>query len=268
MSRKGANPLADAWGIVKANILGIVILLSLLFIVKQVHYSRQVFLLFFILNCALLMLERLSIKVFLNRIRASGHNLKHILVIGAGNLGQQFVKKVMNNPFLGYSIAGFIDDNIRSGKQVEGQTVLAKLDGLENILQDHRLDEVIIALPIKEYDKLRYIIKVCEKAGVRTQIIPDYMKYIPARPLIDEIDGLPLLNTRYVPLDNAANALGKRLFDAVASGMGLLVCIPLFIVVGIAIKIESPGPVFFSQERVGLNRKHFRMYKFRSMKVQ
>lgn len=259
---------SDALSILKANILSIIVLLSILFVIKEIHYSRQVFLIFIILNSTLTLSQRVFIKILLREIRSKGLNIKYILIIGAGSLGRTFVNKIKNNPQLGYSLVGFLDDNVYPGKVIEGLEVIGKLDALPGILDEKQLDEVIVSLSVKEYDKLRYIIKVCEKSGVRTQIIPDYFKYIPARPLVDEVDGIPLINIRYVPLDNIANALSKRLLDIMISGIGLLLCLPLFIIITLAIKLESPGPVFFTQERVGLNRKNFKMYKFRSMKIQ
>jgi Undecaprenyl-phosphate glucose phosphotransferase len=258
----------DALSIIKTNILSIVVLMSILFVIKEIHYSRSVFIIFFILNSALTLAQRVVITIVLRRIRSKGFNIKYILIIGAGSLGRTFAKKIRSNPQLGYSIIGYLDDNIYPGKTVEGFEVIGKIDELPKILDEQQLDEVIISLSVKEYDKLKFIIRNCEKSGVRTQIIPDYFRYVPARPLIDEIDGMPLINTRYVPLDNIVSALSKRLFDIVVSGIGLIICIPLFILIAAAIKIESPGPVFFSQERVGLNRKKFKMIKFRSMKVQ
>ena len=259
---------ADALSIFKANVVSIIVLLSILFVIKEIHYSRQVFLIFVVLNCTFTLLQRVVIKLTLRKIRSKGLNLKYLLIIGAGSLGRQFVKKIKANSQLGYSIVGFLDDYVYNGKKVEGIEVIGNLNDLPKILEERQLDEVIVALSVNEYDKLRYIIKVCEKAGVRTQIIPDYYKYIPARPVVDEIDGMPLINIRYVPLNNIASALSKRVFDIVLSAFGLLLCLPLFIFIVLAIRIESPGPVFFSQERVGLNRKSFKMYKFRSMKVQ
>ena len=255
-------------GIVQANIFGLLILMSALFFIKEIDYSRLVFFYFILLNCTLLAAERFVVRRVLYQIRKKGYNKKFVLIIGAGRLGRRIIRKIQEIPALGYEIVGLIDDQQQQGKQVEGVTVIGNSSELESLLAKRTVDEIIIALPLKEYDKLRFIIKVCEKSGVRTNIIPDYSRYIPARPAYDEIDGIPLINIRHVPLDNLFNALAKRVFDIIVSAIGLVLCLPLFLIIALAIKLESPGPVLFKQERVGLNRKVFNMYKFRSMKLQ
>jgi Undecaprenyl-phosphate glucose phosphotransferase len=208
------------------------------------------------------------VRSLLFRIRSNGHNLKYLLIIGAGGLARKTIRAVRENKTLGYKIVGILDDNILEGKSVEGIPIIGTIPDLESKIAEHQVDEIIITLPLKEYDKLKYVIKICEKSGVRTQIIPDYFRYIPSRPLMDEIDGLPLINIRYVPLDSIINSAVKRVFDIIMSLIGILLCLPVFLVVCIGIKLDSPGPILFKQERVGLNRRLFAMYKFRSMRVQ
>lgn len=109
---------------------------------------------------------------------------------------------------------------------------------------------------------------ICEKYGVRTQIIPDYYKLITAKPYLDEVDGIPIISTRYIPLDIELNKLIKRLFDIIFSILSIIIFSPIMIIVSFIIKITSPGPVIYRQERVGMNRKLFTIYKFRSMCIQ
>lgn len=254
--------------IIKTNLLSMAILLSILFFLKEIDYSRQVFILFISINSILTIFERAIVRFFLNNIRNKGFNAKYLLIIGGGGLARKVIRAVKENKNLGYIIIGIIEDNISKGKNVEGISIIGKLENLETTIKEYNIDEIIIALSLKEYDKLKYVIRICEKSGVRTQIIPDYAKYIPAKPLVDEIDGIPLINIRYIPLDNIVNAVSKRLLDILISLIGIIICMPLFVGISIAIKLESSGPILFKQERVGLNRKIFSMYKFRSMKVQ
>lgn len=260
--------IKETGNILKANIIAMTILLSALFFIKEVHYSRQVFFYFIVINCSMMIMVRMAVRKALHHIREKGFNQKFLLIIGAGRLAQKFIKKVKDNPSLGYEVIGILDDQVSVGKVIDGIKVMATISELEEVLKNHFIDEIIIALPLKEYDKLRLIFKKSEKSGVRTNIIPDYTRYIPARPVYDEIDGVPLINIRYIPLDNIFNALLKRLFDIVASIIGLLICLPIFLITAITIKIDSPGPILFKQERVGMNNKVFMMYKFRSMRMQ
>ena len=194
---------------------------------------------FIVLNSSLTLGERLLVRGILYRIRSKGYNKKYLLIIGQGAWAKAIQKSGKQN--LGYEITGLIDDQAGKGKRIEGVEVIGEIAHLEEILDQYTVDEIIIALPLKEYDKLRVVIKQCEKSGVRAVIIPDYTRYIPARPAYDELDGLPLINIRHVPLDNLSRALAKRVFDVIASGLGLLICSPLLLAVAIAIKVESPG---------------------------
>ncbi len=258
----------EIFSIISINIIGLMILISIFFFAKYVNYSRYVLLLFGGLNTVLSIVERITIRKTLRSIRRQGFNLKHILVIGAGDLGCNFANKIDKNPHLGYNIIGFLDDNKRVGYRVSRTTVIGNLKDLISVILKNNLDEIIIALPLSEYDKLGYIIKVCEKYGVKIQIIPDYYKYIPAKPYVDQLDDIPLINIRHVPLDDAFNKLIKRTMDIIVSLIGIILTSPIMIFTAIMIKLTSPGPILFKQTRVGLHRRKFDMYKFRSMKVQ
>jgi Undecaprenyl-phosphate glucose phosphotransferase len=139
---------------------------------------------------------------------------------------------------------------------------------LEKVLEEKKFDRVVIAIPLKYYYHLNEIVDTCERAGIKAEIIPDYYKYIPARPSVELLDDLPIINIRYVPLDDAFNGFIKTLSDIVISIIAIVITSPIMILTAIAIKLESPGPIIFKQERIGYNGKPFMMYKFRSMRVQ
>ncbi|TWH59717.1 Undecaprenyl-phosphate glucose phosphotransferase [Desulfitobacterium sp. LBE] len=254
--------------IIQANLLSTMILFTLLYIIKEIHYSRQVLVYFVIFTSILTITERAALRAALNNIRKKGYNKKHILIIGTGRLAKRLIMALKENHYLGYEIIGIVDENTTVGKNLAGVTVIGGISDLENIITERKIDEIFITISTREYDVFRKIIKICEKSGVRTQIVPDYARFIPAKPQMDEVEGIPLINIRHVPLDNFLKAFGKRAFDVVVSLAGLALCLPLFLIIIIGIKLDSPGPILFSQERVGLNKKNFMMYKFRTMKVQ
>lgn len=258
----------EIMNIVKANGIGLFILTTILFVQKQMHYSRYVLFLFAFLAILLGALERMLLRKVLRHMRAKGFNLKHILVIGAGDLGCNFAHKVEQNKQLGYNIIGFLDDEKKVGYKIAKTYVLGNLDYLDRVIFNYDLDEVIIAIPLKQYDRLNEIIKVCEKAGVKAQIIPDYYRYLPAKPYVDQLDDIPIINIRYVPLDDVFNHLVKRTVDVLLSLLGIIVVSPILLFTSVMIKLTSPGPILFKQIRVGLHRREFDMYKFRSMRVQ
>lgn len=258
----------EFFNIFRANLFGILLFTLMLYVMKNINYSRYLLFIFAITCTVLTTIERVFIRYILRKARRKGYNLKHILLVGYSKLAMDFLGLVSANRQWGYNIVGILDDNKKSGYRFKGKEIIGKIRDLENILEDFEIDEVCVTLELKEYDKLGHIINECEKAGVRTQIIPDYVKYIPAKPYVEEVGGLPIINIRYVPLDNIANKFVKRLFDIVGSLISIIVFSPVMILASIIIKITSPGPIIFKQERVGLNRKPFVMYKFRSMKVQ
>jgi Undecaprenyl-phosphate glucose phosphotransferase len=277
--------------ILKANIAGLLLFILILFLFKQIDYSRYLLFIFNILCILLTTIERGIIRLLLRQIRKNGYNIKHLLIVGYSDLTLELVERLERNKQWGYGVVGILDDSsnfidsnidieaLKSLEGVYGNTqketiphrqlkVIGKIDELEYYLNNFDIDEVFITLNVKEYEKLGKIIKICEKIGVRTQIIPDYFKYIPARPYVEEVDGLPIINIRYVPLDNLVNKAIKRLFDIMISLICITLLSPIMAAVAVIIRLTSPGPILFKQERVGLNNKSFMMYKFRSMHVQ
>lgn len=146
--------------------------------------------------------------------------------------------------------------------------VLGSLGNLEIILPENKLDEIAITLSLKDYDYLERIVGICEKSGVHTKFIPDYNSLIPSKPYTEDLMGLPVINIRYVPLTNMGNKLIKRVVDIAGSLFGIIVTSPVMLLAALLVKLTSPGPVIFRQERVGLHNRPFYMYKFRSMEQQ
>ena len=246
-------------------ILGLLIL-SLLFVIKQIHISREFIVLFFLFVVLFISLERTILRVWLRHIRSRGYNARHVLVVGGGELGRSYIEEIQALPYLGYHAIGFLDDDPKKQEtEYKSVPVIGTLDALEDVLSMHPLDEVIIALPLQAYDRLSRIIADCEKHGVKSMIIPDYLRYVPARPDFDELGDLYLINTRYVPLDNIFNQIVKRVFDIAVSLVAIVVTSPIMLVSAVLIKCGSPGPVILRQRRVGYNRKEFIIYKFRTM---
>lgn len=130
------------------------------------------------------------------------------------------------------------------------------------------MDEVAITLNLNEYHKLERIVAICEKSGVHTKFVPDYYNFISTNPYTEDLDGLPVINIRNVPLTNTMNRIIKRGMDIIGSIIALILFSPIMLVVAILVKRSSPGPILFTQERIGLGNQPFKMYKFRSMGVQ
>ena len=224
--------------------------------------------LFFINTILITTIQRYFIRLILRHIRKRGYNLKHSIMIGCSDIAEEFLKRTEKNRHWGYNVVGIFDDSHKKSFVMRNKRVIGSLSMLEQYLNENYIDEVIITLGISEYEKLKWVIGICEKSGVRTQIIPDYYKYIPARPYVEELDGLPIINIRHVPLDNIIVKSIKRMLDIIIAFSAVIVFLPVLISTAVAVKLSSKGPIIYKQERVGLNKKTFDMYKFRSMRIQ
>ncbi|WNQ10419.1 undecaprenyl-phosphate glucose phosphotransferase [Paenibacillus aurantius] len=259
----------EIYKVIQVLSLSLLALLSLLFALKQVDISRQFLGILYVLNIGLVLLYRYFVNVFLHTIRKKGYNRQFVLILGAGTLGSRFYENLKNHPKLGFEVIGFLDDifNFPTLNYKLDKPLLGCIDDLESVLKNNLVDEVIVALPLNAHEKYATIINTCEKYGQRVLIIPDYFDYLPAKPYFDNFAGIPLINVRDIPLDEYGNKILKRAFDIVFSSVAILLVSPLLILIAIGVKLTSPGPVIFKQERVGLNRRVFSMYKFRSMRT-
>lgn len=259
----------EIYGILKANTVGIVaLIIGLYMIVREFNVSRSVMALFYFFNIVITSCFRLALRKGLRTIRKKGYNLKHILIVGYSRAAEEYIDRLTDNPQWGYVACGILDNNIPAGTSYRGVKVLGSLGNLEIILPENKLDEIAIALSLKDYDYLEDIVGICEKSGVHTKFIPDYNSLIPSRPYTEDLQGLPVINIRYVPLTNTGNMMVKRAMDILGALFGLVVTSPIMLLSALLVKLSSPGPVIFRQERVGLHNKPFYMYKFRSMEQQ
>ncbi len=254
--------------VIQVHFISMFILISIMFVIKEIDISRVYLAIYLGLNILVIILYRYFLKASLKHFREKGYNRQFVLIVGAGTLGKRFFNNLRQYPELGYEVVGFLDDNQEWDKLESRQykPILGNLDDLESILSQELIDEVVLALPLDAHSKYTNIIVHCEKAGVRTLIIPDFFDYLPARPYFDNFAGMPMINVRDIPLDVAGNRMFKRLFDIIFALFSIILISPILMAVAIGVKCTSPGPIIFKQERVGLNRRNFMMYKFRSMR--
>jgi Undecaprenyl-phosphate glucose phosphotransferase len=252
----------------QAHLFSMFILLSVLFTVKSVDISRLFLIFYFIFSLLSVIVYRYAVKQCLRNVRRNGYNKQFVLILGAGSLGKNYYNNLFEHPEYGLEVIGFLDDyrTENVGDKQNNRPILGKTSDLNLILSETIIDEVIIALPLTAFPKYKEIILVCEKAGVRVSIIPDFYDILPAAPNFERLGDLSLINVRDVPLDEFVNRVLKRMFDIVFSLVIIIATSPILIFTALGVKFSSPGPILFKQERVGLNRRTFNMYKFRSMK--
>ena len=258
--------------ILKANTIGVLVFGLVLYLgSKEPHlynFSRRLVVYFYVINILLITAERNTIRIVLRSARSRGYNLKHILLVGYSSAAEGFVDRVKQNPEWGYQIRGILDDRKERGSEYNGIRIIGSIDDLDYILEQNALDEIAITLSLGDYEKLRHIVALCEKSGVHTKFIPDYGNIIPTVPYMEDLQGLPVIHIRHVPLNNMSNAAVKRAVDIFGSIVGIVLFSPIMLIVAVLIKLTSPGPVIYCQELVGLHNRPFKMYKFRSMTVQ
>ncbi len=254
--------------VTKANTIGLFILIGVLYILRVIDFSRSMLMIFFVVNIMMEEIYRLALRSVLKDLRKKGMNQKHILLVGYSRAAEEFIDRIRANPQWGYNIRGILDDNVEAGTSYKDIMVLGRIDNLMVILPQNHLDEIAITLGLQEYSRLEEIVALCEKSGVHTKFIPDYINIIPTKPYTEDLLGLPVVNIRYVPLTNTFHAAVKRLMDIFGAIVAIVLFSPVMLLAVILIKATSPGPILYRQVRVGLHNREFEMFKFRSMEIQ
>lgn len=238
--------------IIRANGIGFMIFILVLYFIKQEHFSRQMLCIFFFINISLEFASRYLLRTILWKMRKQGLNQKHILMIGESQMAEQYMDRLRENPKWGYQVFAHLKDE----------------EKLERILEGNELDEVVIALRAEDYGKLERIVDVCEKAGVHTKMIPDFGNVISTRPYIEDVQGIPVIHVRRVPLNIMRNRVAKRAVDLIGATVAIILFSPVMLLTVLVVALTEEGSVIYRQERVGLHNQVFYMYKFRSMIMQ
>lgn len=211
---------------------------------------------------------RVGLRLFLWQIRRQGFNFRQIVIIGANRRARHFAEVIANRGQYGYVLRGVLDDEPERMEHFSDFDVeyIGPVNALESLLTREVIDEVYITLPVRSYyEQIQVVANRCESIGIPVRLVADFFPLRIARSRVHLMEDVPVISMSAVPEQYFQLAM-KRFFDIAASTAGLAVLIPiLFVPLAILIKLESRGPVFFAQERVGLNRRHFKMLKFRSM---
>lgn len=258
----------EIFNILKAVSIGILFLSALSFIFDLSYLSRGLVLVFFIINAALLALWRASIRVFLRSVREKGYNYRNFLIIGTGKEAEKILQLVNELKHLGIGVSGLIAPNSEdaggNGKKIQGYNILGTVDELPDILYRECVDGAIIALPINHFKNLRKSLEICEEMGIATYIASDFLKRKVAKAYLEELCGMPFLSFTTTPHFPGLIAI-KRFLDIAISSALLVLLSPLFLAIGLSIKLTSKGPALFRQSRVGLYGRRFTLLKFRTM---
>jgi exopolysaccharide biosynthesis polyprenyl glycosylphosphotransferase len=211
-------------------------------------------------------LARLLVGALVGQFYRRGVGLTNLLVVGSGRIGKVMMQHVAASPHLGYRMVGFIHDLDGPVADFGRFKALGTLPELDEVIRTHRVDETIVALPANQHQQILRAKYICERAGATFKLVPDLYELSLSRIDVDAIQEVPLLGVRR-PVSMGWQRAAKRLIDVAVAGTVLILGLPIWLLVALAIKLDSPGPVLFSQERIGYRSQPFPFLKFRSMHI-
>jgi len=264
-TRRGLARIDKFYVIMAAVSFGTVASIALTsFVYKnELDYPRAMVIYAWILSIIFVTVGRLLTDYLHARYRKA--NPARVLIVGAGDVGRMILQKINQSPSLGYEPVGFADDT-PGRREVAGLPILGNTSQVGFLIREHNVQEVIIGLPEASHEEVLDLISQCEREKATVRVFPDVFQIIASEVSIDDLNGLPLLTVRDVALRGWRLAV-KRGMDVVVSAVALILLSPFMLLIALLIKLDSPGPVFYAQERMGLDAKPFQMLKFRSMRA-
>jgi len=229
--------------------------------------SRALVAIFGVLMALLLLSSRVVIRIVLRAMRRAGRNLRHVLIVGTGEPAQAFARKVLGHPDYGLAVAGLVAPQPPgAGALLMGLPVVGSIGELRSLVETRGIDLVYLALARSEWREEEAALDQLSDSTAAVRLVPDLARAFTLNAAVEDFDGMPVVRVTETP-DQGWNGVLKRGFDIVCSALGLVLLSPLMLAVAIWVKLDSPGPVFYGQERVGFNGRRFRMWKFRTMRM-
>jgi exopolysaccharide biosynthesis polyprenyl glycosylphosphotransferase len=270
MHRLYTHPRGRSWfhesaTIFSGTMTGLMLMIVVVYFVPELTYSRGLLPLAALTIFPLLALGRLVKQVLLNQLRKRGVGVRQVLVVGAGEVGRTVIRTIVARPELGYRVAGFIDDDPVKGENDMGRIkALGSLDRLPAVINDQEIDLVVITLPWMYHRKILRIVRQCERHNVQPYIVPDLLQITINQVGIEHLGEVPMIGLREEPITRGWR-VAKRVFDILFSLAVLLLGAPIWLLIALAIVLDSPGPVIYTQIRIGERERPFLFLKFRTM---
>jgi Undecaprenyl-phosphate glucose phosphotransferase len=263
-SRRMLRRTQEAYLILRAHGVALLFFIAITYLFSEYKYSRGVMLYFGVLGAFTLVFFRLSLRNALRAFRRRGFNLRHVLAVGEGGAVETIVRKLDKFPELGLRVVGVLTDELSSTREMLGKPVLGHFKDIAAIVRKNGVDQVLIALPRRHYGDLDRILACLKDEMVDIQLLPDVHEYVTLGCHVEDFDGLPIVHLNDSPL-GGWGAVAKRVTDMILSAVALVLLSPFLLLIALVVKLSSRGPVFFRQERMGLDGCTFPMFKFRSM---
>lgn len=264
------SPRRPSWAtqlviIIRGTVIAVAIMIIIVFAFRPYFFSRLIFAQALVFMVLFLSLARLAEEGVRGMLRKRGIGVVRLLIVGAGKVGRAIMQNLVAQPELGYQVVGFVDDDPEKHQDIGRFKALGSTGDVPRLVEDLAVDEVIITLPWISHNKIMSIMSHCQRRGVEFKFVPDLFHISLSQVDVEELNGIPLIGMRQPSLQ-IASKLVKRVVDVLAAAIALVLFAPLMLLIAIAIKLDSPGPIIFAQTRVGQGGRPFTLYKFRSMR--
>ncbi len=257
----------EYYRIFKTATIAAVITMAAAFFYREYSYSRLAMGMFWMISIFMLIVSHALTRTILRELRRRGRNLRYILIVGAGELGQALAETFSRHPESGMILKGLLsDDPGEIGKTFHGYKVIGTIDQVKELIRENKIDQIFIALPHKSYDRLEKTLTMLGDETVDIKLAPDIMQFIRLNSSIEDFDGFPIVSLSESPM-YGWNLVFKRVFDIIFSMIFIIFWSPILLLVAALIRLESKGPLLYRQERMSLGGEPFMIYKFRSMKA-
>jgi len=265
---RGRADASERQRLLRASSLAMLVFTAVSFLLFEKAYplSRLLLLTFYVLGTTALVVERSLVREVLRAGRRRGYNQRHVLIVGDGDLARGVAERMARHPELGLRVSGFLSDEpSRVGAQIEGCPVLGTWEEVSEVSESRGIDQVVLALPFESLPRLGGLVARLDGAVVDVKVVPDIERFVSLKSGIEDFEGLPVIGLRATPLAGWGR-VAKRAMDVAGAAAALVLFAPLFALLALLVKASSAGTVFFSQERMGLDGRVFRVWKFRTMR--
>jgi len=265
--QRSLSSVDQFYSIFAAASIGMIVSIAFIsfFFKNQLDYPRLMMVYVWILTIVLTSLGRVVQSRFQLALQARGWGEHNILIVGAGEVGRMVMQQIRRSPSLGYRVVGFVDDEAPT-QTVQGVPVLGKVDDIPELTVTEKVDEVIVVMPEATHHEILKVVSKCDRSRVAIKVFPNVFQIMASEVSIGDLGGLPLLTVRDTALQGWRLTV-KRSVDVIGGAGGLVFLSPIMMLLAVLIKLDSEGPVFYTQERMGLDGKRFMMLKFRSMRA-
>ncbi|MCD4812989.1 undecaprenyl-phosphate glucose phosphotransferase [bacterium] len=267
IQRRGISGVDEFSRITRSAIVAFLMIIGMTFFYRRDEYSRLVMIYAWLFTIILTTVFRSWVRRIQVVLRRRGVGISRLVLVGLTQTSKRVAEQVKRHPGLGYRLVGVVSEQDKSPKMFATVPVLGGLETLPDIIKKHNIDEVLFALPATAHAEMEDILLAVEETGVEFKIVSDLFGIITNPMSIDQIYGIPVFALKESPLSTLSARVSKRMFDLAFTVPGMILIFPVFLFLALIVKLTSPGPVFFKQERVGRGNKSFGVFKFRSMRM-